>query len=583
MQGWNILSSNEEMAEMVIERASEYGVNHLQLSHQVIMDLRHAKNSKRAAMVNRLTQKAHGAGIDEVLVWDHALYTLDYYPAAFRSGPDSLINLDNPEFWRWIKNDYRQMLSLLPEIDGVVLTFIETGAHVEDQYSEILKTEEEKLAAMVDSLASVIIDEKGLQLYVRTFTYNHAELTSMMKCLELIKNEKIRVMEKEVPHDFFLTHPVAKHVKDIRFPTIIEFDAAHEYNGQGIIASIFPELHLQRWNYYKQFPNVIGYVARTDRFNNTSILHQNPAELNLFALNQGFAQDVSPDSLYQEFVQKYYGQEAIDQLVPAFRMSHSIIQSVFYTLGLNTNSHSRLQYDDNSAYQRHVSAKWMEEPVIKLENGIDKEFHYWKDIVNHLAPAWYKKSEGTQLARESPWVIEKGWLEPVELMDETYLRYVLEEKNYGVKQSEEALKLVQEAKTFVIDQENYDSLLHIYERTLFTSELYEATAKLYFGYRVYTRGPEFRTDYVKQALKEGMIDAKRIAEEMLQYPHTGPIGQFEWQEDAYRALAYYNAVTNRATDEYTPDTFPSFPYQGLSQQEREKIRTEAVKNEIFDF
>ena len=138
VQGWNILSRQEEQAERVIERSRDYNINHLQLSHQIIMDLRHAKNPEVAAKVNRLTKKAHDAGIEEVCVWDHALYHLDYYPDKFRTGPNNLINLDNPEFWKWIKNDYREMLDLVPDINGIILTFIETGAHVEDQYSEVM-------------------------------------------------------------------------------------------------------------------------------------------------------------------------------------------------------------------------------------------------------------------------------------------------------------------------------------------------------------------------------------------------------------------------------------------------------------
>ena len=42
-------------------------------------------------------------------------------------------------FWEWFKQDYRGMLDLIPEIDGLVLTFIETGAYAEKQYSNLLK------------------------------------------------------------------------------------------------------------------------------------------------------------------------------------------------------------------------------------------------------------------------------------------------------------------------------------------------------------------------------------------------------------------------------------------------------------
>jgi len=579
VQGWNILSQHEEQAERVIERSRDYNINHLQLSHQIIMDLRHAKNPGVATKVNRLTKEAHEAGIEEVCVWDHALYHLDYYPDKFRTGPNDLINLDNPEFWKWIKNDYREMLDLVPDIDGIILTFIETGAHVEDQYSEVMKTEEEKLAAMVDTLASVIIDERGLQLYVRTFVYNRAELSSMLKCINLVKNPKLRVMTKEVPHDFFLTHPVSQFVEDIRFPTIIEFDAAHEYNGQGIIASMFPDIHLKRWAFYRNLPNVIGYVARTDRGNTTTII-DNPAEINLFAIKKAVDDEITPpaDSIYAQFIRETYGDESLIYLEPAFKKAAEAVKSSFYTLGLNINSHSRLQYNDNSSYQRHVSGKWMENPVIHIGHSIDKEFHYWKDVVNHLAPAEYKRSENTQLARESQWVFQKGWLQPEELITREYLDYVLTEKKYGTQQAKEALELVKQTEPIVENKVHYDTLLHVFERTAMTAELYEATAKLFFGYRLLAKKNGADKDYATEIVDDGLKHTFDICMTMNEYPHKGPTGQFHWQEDVYRGLAYYNTVKLRENDDYRVRFFPYFPFGGLEEEARTEIWQTAMDN-----
>lgn len=575
VQGWNILSNQEDLARMVIDSSENYSINHLQLSHHIIMDLRHAKNPQRAAMVNRLTDQAHEAGVEEVCIWDHALYYLDYYPKKFRTGPDSLLNLDNPEFWSWIKNDYREMLDLVPNIDGVILTFIETGAHVEDQYSEVYQTEEEKLAAMVDTLASVIIDERDLQLYVRTFVYNKAELSSMLKCINLVKNPKLRVMTKEVPHDFFLTHPVAEFVSRIKFPTIIEFDAAHEYNGQGIVASAFPEVHLSRWNFYKSLPNVIGYVARTDRQGNTTIIN-NPAEINLYALNQAYSDQADPD-WYSSFICKNYGCEAAEFLVPALKLSQPIISSSFYTLGININSHSRLHWLDNSSYQRHVSGKWMDEPIAEIGHGVNKNLHYWKDVVNHLAPAWYKKSDGTQLAKESHWVLDSGWLQPEEMMDTTYLNYVMKEKAFGVRKAKEALDLVKKAELLVQNKRMYDTLLHVYERTYLTAQLYEATAKLFFGYRVFARGESYQTPAVSQIILDGLEQTKAVALEMKEYAYPGPIGQFDWQEDIYRGLGYYNAVKYRDTNDFGPGFFPNYGFGRMPDEERMEIWNKAME------
>ena len=57
IKGWNILCNHLENAEMVIKKSKGYGINHLQLSHHIVMDLRHVKNPERAKMVNHLTKK----------------------------------------------------------------------------------------------------------------------------------------------------------------------------------------------------------------------------------------------------------------------------------------------------------------------------------------------------------------------------------------------------------------------------------------------------------------------------------------------------------------------------------------------
>jgi len=42
--------------------------------------------------------------------------------------------------------------------------------------------------------------------------------------------------------------------------------------GQGVVANTWPEHVMKRWNSYIHCPNVTGYVARTDRYGNTSIV-----------------------------------------------------------------------------------------------------------------------------------------------------------------------------------------------------------------------------------------------------------------------------------------------------------------------
>ena len=176
------------------------------------------------------------------------------------------------------------MLKLMPEVNGIVLTFIETGARIEDQFSDNLKSSSEKQAALIDSIASVIVNEFHLKLYIRTFVYNKREVVSILRSINMIKNQNVIVMCKETPHDFFITHPISQWVQNIKLPVIIEFDCTHEFNGQSVVSSIFPEVHFNRWEYYKSLPNVIGFSIRTDRFGTSTIIGH-PSEINLFAIH----------------------------------------------------------------------------------------------------------------------------------------------------------------------------------------------------------------------------------------------------------------------------------------------------------
>ncbi|MCG8520799.1 MAG: hypothetical protein MI744_01175, partial [Pseudomonadales bacterium] len=228
VRGWNILSDNIDKGILAINSSANYDINHLQLSHKLIMDLKDVRNEEKLSKTNTLIDKARQAGIKDIFIWDHALYKLDYYPDEFKN-EEGLINLDNPKFWKWLKEDYRSMLDKIPNIDGIILTFIETGAHVEDQYSERWLTESDKLANLVDSVASVVIDERNLQLYIRTFIYYKEELNSLLECVNKVKHPKVKIMTKEAPHDFFLTHPASGFISSFNKEAIIEFDLGHEY------------------------------------------------------------------------------------------------------------------------------------------------------------------------------------------------------------------------------------------------------------------------------------------------------------------------------------------------------------------
>jgi len=549
VKGWIILSDNVQEGLFVVDNAPDYDINHLQISHHLIHDLRHVRIPERLEKANILIKHAHAKGIQEVVLWDRSLYHLHYYPDRFKTGPNGTIDLDNPAFWEWFKNDYREMLDIVPDIQGLILTFIETGARVEDQYSVKLKSNQEKLAAVVNAVASVVIGERGLNLYARTFSYTYEEYENIVGAIELFDYPEIKLMMKETPHDFFLTHPNDFFAGTINRPTIIEFDVGAEFNGQGIVANTWPEYILKRWSDFLQRDHIIGYTARVDRHGDTRIVGR-PSEINLYALKRYLEdQSLSAEDIYDEFITEKYSKDALPYIKSAFKNAFDIITSVFYTLGTNTTNHSQLNYDPYSSHwARSVSGKWLDPPVIFVEHGVNREFHYWKDIINTLAPDW-AKAGGTQL-HEIPWVIENKWLTRGEMMNEKYLSYIKTEKEYGVKLTEESINQIEKAKPFLSD-EQYQELFHYFNRTLLTARLHKAVATAYFGYRTYARGDEFQTSTLINDISKSLSEIKIVSALIQNYPVYTPSGQWNWTNDAKKALEYYEWITQGTWPETT--------------------------------
>jgi|WetSurMetagenome_2_1015567.scaffolds.fasta_scaffold73299_1 hypothetical protein len=534
ISGWNIIADDLILADKAIETGKKYGINQLHLSGDICSSLRDAREPRKRTLVNYLARQAHKTGIQDVLIWNQALYNLDFYPFRFRTGGAGVINLDDPEFWKWFKDDYRKMLKLFPEINGLVLNFNEWGTQIEDQYSAILKTHAEKRAALVDSVASVVINELNLKLYIRNFRYNFIGQKANPKSYWLIKCPGIIVMEKVTPGVNLLTGPVSEWIKDIPYPVLVEFDCTHESDGQGVVAGVFPGIYLDRWKYYQKFPNVAGYSALIQLSDENSVL-ENPGEVNLYALQAATKNpQVNLDEVLTDYISGKYDSLSIPFLKPAFEKAPDIILSSFYTLCLNTTDHSQLNFENRLTYTSNVAGRWMENPVVKIGHGINRQFHYWTDIVNHLAPAWYKQPDLIN-QRIIPEVFSNNWLQPEELMDSTWLDYVLTEKQFGINLAKEALVSIKSAKSSIHDSQKFNTLYHIFNRTLISARLWKAYTQVYYGQRIWQRGESFRNLKLKTLIQEGMDELDMVSTEMDEYREKGPIGLYAWERDAQTA------------------------------------------------
>lgn len=561
-RGWNILSSHRENGLKTLDKAVEYGINHIELSHyQLVHDLKDFRKPENREATNFFIDAAHERGIENVYVWDHAFYPLDYYPDRFKveaqanedfthhttkfeGGLQQQLNLDDPKFWQWVYQDYDSLLDLSPNLDGIVLTFIETGSYVIYQHSEKLKTKSEKLAALVDSLGGYFIDQRGLKLTIRTFIYNQFEREIILNALKQIKRDDITVMIKMTPHDWFLTYPYQDYVTDIPFTVVIEYDCGMEYAGENLITNTFSHYFADAFRHYAQFDNVVGYCARTDRFEETAAVGT-PGELNLFVLSQ-LAKDLSTDtdSLTTAFIAQTYGAEVVPLLKPAFDSALSIVLSTFYTLGTHTANHSRLNYHRKGHYQTHTTGEWFapDDQYTWIGHDVNKRLHHYKDILNALSFPDYK-TDTAGMRKDLSWVVDSAWLSPNEALTPEYYQDILTEKAYSIRLAEEAMKRVEKALPLIPDTAAAQRLYHTFNRTLIVTKERRGTAQAVFGYRLWCKGPKYRTPELQRQIYDGLEETASMLEEIDNYPVHTPLGQWRWQRDRESFDIYYKAIT----------------------------------------
>ncbi len=530
---WNILTDHTPTAFFTLEATTNYDVNQIQLSGEICKELRDVKHQWNRNIVNNLTERAHEIGIPEVLVWDKALYPLKYYPDRFKI--NGKINLDDNDFWKWLYNDYKKMLDKIPEVNGIVLSLNETETKVEEQHSEILNTAGEKLATFVDSLSCLIVKQREMELYLRYKAYSRKDIKKLVSFLKMIKTPGIRFMENALPGKYLTAQKYSEWVGKIPVPVVIDFDCAHVNEGQANVAAIFPELHLNQWKYYQRIPNVKGFSLRTDRLGKTSIIGR-PSEINLFAVYEA-ARDpgIEPDSAILNYLYLNYDTMAVPCFFDAFKLATEIIMASFYTLGVNTTDHSQTNFSYKPSFVHKTTIDEPEDSEIEIGHGVNKTFLYWSEIINHLAPSDIKTTENGDMDL-LPRGAYNNWLHPGELMDSTWLDYIITEKEYAVNLASEAISKINMAKPYCNDHNSFNCIYHTFNRTLLTAKLRKAYAQVYYANRVWNRGEEFQNDKLLSMIKEGISEIQYTSEDIKRYRRKGPAGQYSWEEDADIAL-----------------------------------------------
>jgi len=344
VNGWILLDPDPTAVQSAIETASKYGVNHIQLSHGLIMEIEDILGDSpdvaaRVDVLNMGIQLAHEHGM-KAYVWVHELsgtgLVLCY-------GPESAA-------WEGRADAYREGLSKLPGLDGVILMFGSAPAPpwytlcdcdwCTDNYDgNLLDTppQDEKIRIVTEQVGGVITGELGKELFVRTFVHEPDEVGWHSDGLASVQGVAFIGMHKGPVQDwqpYNPHHPCMGNVGD--HPSVMELDLAGEYYGKAVLPFCAPGYYRFRMRHMWKNKG-IGVVARIQR--GSSHVLGTPNEVNIRAVNAFLDEPMTPlEDVWDDFIEDWYGlgpgdygRDAIGQVLkntfPIRRKSH-------YALGI---------------------------------------------------------------------------------------------------------------------------------------------------------------------------------------------------------------------------------------------------------
>lgn len=366
-RSWQFHDPDWDYLQQAIPKAQAAGMNRIQLSHQIVMDAEElwqgSGHEKRLERVRKATALAHAHGL-KVDIWTHELSGL---PKDRFRDPDTGKPKLSAELWKWLDEKYEHLFELVPDLDGVVLTFAETDHKV---YRDDVVSEEappRRVARLINVMGDVC-KRRGKLLIVRTFVYEPAEIGFLQQALAAVaeslgNSRHVMVMTKCVPHDWTPYYPFNPLLGDVAgLPQIVEIDLGQEFTGQSRL------LHCEV-DYVKcaldfaRAKNVTGAVARVERSVNHAL--GTPNEVNIHAFSRLLADgSIDADTLWREWAVKRYGDKAAPSLVRALRRTFEITNLTYFPLEYWIVNHSRIP--DWGYAHGHITSrqncKWIPSP-----------------------------------------------------------------------------------------------------------------------------------------------------------------------------------------------------------------------------
>lgn len=364
---WQFHHLDWSYLESAIRKAADSGMNRIQLSHNIVHDAEQLwegdQARERLDIVRKCVELAHQLGI-KVDIWTHELSSVP--PEFIEDGKCRL----SPDLWKWVRRKYERVFTLVPGLDGLVLTFAETDYEV--YKPEKVITEEQGVSQIIElirTMAEVCEEQGGKMLYVRTFCHNPEQLAWLAEAVELMQKRlaaftNIGIMTKCVPMDwtpYFPYNPLLGKTKP--FPQLVEIDLGQEFTGKSELLHCEVD-YVKRVLDYARSKGVAGAVARIER--NHFLALGTPNEVNIHAFSRLCKdRNAGVEELWQEWTTNRYGTEAAPHIARALKRTFDITNAILFPLGEWINNHSRNVGWWNYPYGHITSVavrNWVESP-----------------------------------------------------------------------------------------------------------------------------------------------------------------------------------------------------------------------------
>eukprot|EP00002_Diphylleia_rotans_P014291 TRINITY_DN2785_c0_g1_i3.p1 TRINITY_DN2785_c0_g1~~TRINITY_DN2785_c0_g1_i3.p1 ORF type:complete len:684 (+),score=92.15 TRINITY_DN2785_c0_g1_i3:62-2113(+) len=343
-RSWILLDDDHEKVKSSLDRASRYGIQEIQLSHSIIMDIDDIIESpQKAENVRLFTEWIHERNMKSV-VWAHEFHNVDIKNVCFDPA-DPL--------WEQRKDAYRQAFQIVPEVDGVVLMF--GSAQVEPWYAicscdycmdndtipdPVLRSlrvpsPPERVKQITQMVYDVVVRELRKKLVIRTFIHRVVENEWIDEALRGLPDLDFVVMSKDVPQDFEPYYPDDWLFGRFSQPHILELDCAGEYWGQSVLPFAAPSYFERRFRHGFS-KNASGYTARVSRGSNSAF--DTPNEVNLLAASMLTDNPhTTSEQIFDRFVESRYGLSADSStglsLKKSLQYTYDIGRKMYYFLG----------------------------------------------------------------------------------------------------------------------------------------------------------------------------------------------------------------------------------------------------------